>query len=252
MLLMSSPTPSSPSCVRQRGGLISRFPQQGSRRRASAMLLVALWGWLCAAGCHRLPLGQFALPQMGINPVTVLPLEVPVANPSYIPATDPDFLWNQIVDSVDDYFRIDDEQPVRRSANNWFDGRLVTYPEISGTNLEPWRRDAARGFERLQSTFQTIRRTATVRVIPKESGYAIEVQVLKEQEDVDQSQFATAGSASQRHDGTVVRNENQLRQMPVTLGWYEVGRDRELEQRIMADILGRVTQVAPPRKKRLN
>jgi hypothetical protein len=118
--------------------------------------------------------------------------------------------------------------------------------------LEPWRRDAARGFERLQSTFQTIRRTATIRVIPEESGYAIDVQVVKEQEDVDQSQFATAGSASQRHDGTVVRNENQLRQMPVTLGSPAARRDRELEQRIMENILGRVTNVAPPRKKLLD
>jgi hypothetical protein len=211
-------------------------------------------GLISAAGCHRFPLGPFSLPEMSINPVTALPVEVPVANPAHIPPTDPEFLWNQIVDSVDDYFRIDDEQPVRRSANNWVEGqgRLVTYPEISGTSLEPWRRDAARGFERLQSTFQTIRRTATVRVIPEESGYAIDVHVLKEQEDVDQSQFATAGSASQRHDGTVVRNENQLRQMPVTLGWYEVGRDRELEQRIMADILGRLTNVAPPHKKLLD
>ncbi len=197
-------------------------------------------------------LDRFSLPDMRFGPANVMPVEVPVANPSHIPATDPEFLWNQIVDSVDDYFRIDDEQPVRRSANHWFEGRLVTYPEISGTSFEPWRRDAARGFERLQSTFQTIRRTATIRVIPEEAGYAIDVQVIKEQEDVDQSQFATAGSAAQRHDGTVVRNENQLRQMPVTLGWYEVGRDREMEQRMMADILGRVTNVAPPHKKLLD
>ncbi len=174
------------------------------------------------------------------------PIEVPVANPSHIPDTDPIFLWNQVVDTVDDNFRIKSEQAVRKNNTNWLEGKLITFPEVSGTCLEPWRHDAARGFERLQSTVETIRRTATVRVIPEETGYAIEVQVIKEQEDVDQSQFATAGSAAQRHDGTIVRNENQVRQLPVTLGWYEIGRDLDLERRIMASILGRITNVAPP------
>lgn len=195
-------------------------------------------------GCHRI----------GFNRETAAsrpppPVEIPVANPSHIPATDATFLWNQIVDSVDDYFRIKNEQQVRRSATDWLEGRLTTYPEVSGTSLEPWRREAAPGFERLQSTIQTIRRTASVRVVNEESGYAIEVVVLKEQEDVDQSQFATAGSSAQRHDGTIVRNENQLRAFPVTLGWIEIGRDRELERRIMGNILGRLTNVAPPHRK---
>jgi hypothetical protein len=161
---------------------------------------------------------------------------------------DPEFLWLQVVDSVDDYFRVQNEQWVRRDQQQWLEGRLTTYPEVSGTSLEPWRRESTRGFERLQSTFQTIRRTATVRVVPEESGYYIEVQVVKEQEDVDQAQASTAGSSAQRHDGTIVRNENQQRQLPVTLGWFEIGRDTELERRIMSEILGRVSNVQPPKK----
>ena len=94
-------------------------------------------------------------------------VEVPVSNPSRVGPLDPEFLWFQIVDAVDDYFRIQSEQWVRRDNVQWLEGRLTTYPEVSGTSLEPWRREAARGFERLQSTVQTIRRTATVRVVPK-------------------------------------------------------------------------------------
>lgn len=223
---------------------LRRCLRSGGRRRtwthaALAWLSMLLLG---LAGCHRLlPHG---LPSAG-GPAPSI--EVPVSNPAHIPAADADFLWQQIVDSVDDYFRIETEQPVRRSNTNWLEGKLTTYPEISGTSFEPWRGDAARGFERLQSTIQTIRRTATIRVIPEQAGYLIDVQVLKEQEDVDQSQFATAGSSAQRHDGTIVRNENQLRQLPVTLGWMEIGRDRELEQRLLGNILGRLSNVAPPR-----
>lgn len=198
------------------------------------------------AGCHRWNAGR-----LDFRAAPPPPIEVPVSNPSNIGDVDPDFLWRMIVDAVDDHFRIESEQPVRRDNVNIMEGELVTFPEVSGTSLEPWRRDTARGFERLQATFQTIRRTATVRVSPEPTGYQINVEVLKEQEDVDQSQFSTAGSSAQRHDGTIVRNENQIRQMPITLGWYPVGRDRDLERRIMEGILGRITNVEPPRRKLL-
>lgn len=211
--------------------------------RAVFLALVSLQ--IVLGGCHRFsrePLDfQFA-------PQPPPPIEVPVSNPAHIGNVDPEFLWRMIVDAVDDHFRIESESPVRRYQTNWQDGRLTTFPEISGTSFEPWRRDTARGFERLQSTIQTIRRSARVRVTNEPTGYQVEVEVLKEQEDVDQSLFGSAGASSQRHDGTVVRNENQVRQTPVTLGWYEIGRDRDLERRIMEGILGRVTNVEQPRR----
>ena len=204
----------------------------------------------CVAGCHRLPsFGMLNAPAGFMQPRAPLPpppVEIPVSNPSQIPLVDPTFLWNQVVDAVDDHFRIDDEQPLRRTNVDWLEGKLITFPEVSGTILEPWRNDAARGFERLQSTFISVRRTATVRVIPDEAGYTIDIVVMKEQEDVDQSQFSTAGAAAQTEGGAIVRNENQMRQMPITLGWYEIGRDHEFEQRLMANILGRISNVGPP------
>lgn len=211
---------------------------------------VALIPFLACMGCQRWAIDRF---DAGLGTMLAPPpaIELPVSNPAHIGAVDSDFLWRQIVDAVDDFFHIDSEQPVRRDNMNWLEGRLVAYPDVSGTSFEPWRRESTRGFQRLQSTFQTIRRKATVRVIPETTGYLVDVQVMKEQEDVDQSQFATAGAASQRHDGTIIRNENQLRQLPVTLGWYEIGRDRELERRLMESILGRISNVEAPQDKLL-
>ncbi len=219
---------------------------QSSSLQTCRVAVVCLVVGSSIAGCHRWSLDSIAPPLVPPPPV-----EVPVSNPSHIGTVDADFLWRQIVDAVDDYFRIDQEEPVRRNDSNWLEGRLTTFPEVSGTSFEPWRGDTARGFERLQSTIQTIRRTVTIRVLPEETGYLIDIRVLKEQEDVDQSQFATAGAAAQRHDGGIVRNENQLRRSPATLGWYEIGRDRELEQRLMESILGRITQVEPPPRRLL-
>lgn len=208
------------------------------------VLAGTLMGTLCLSGCHR-----FLATCQEVAPAWFVPtVEVPVSNPARVGIMDPEFLWLQVVDSVDDYFRVQNEQWVRRDQQQWLEGKLTTYPEVSGTSLEPWRKESTRGFERLQSTFQTIRRTANVRVVPEESGYLIEIEVLKEQEDVDQAQASTAGSSARRHDGTIVRNENQQRQLPVTLGWFEIGRDRELERRILSEILGRLSNVEPPTK----
>ena len=99
--------------------------------------------------------------------------------------SDSEFLWNQVVDTVEDYFRIKSEQRAARDALQWVEGRLETYPEIGATLLEPWRKDTAYGYQRLQSTLQTMRRTCFVRVIPVEQGFSVGVEVLKELEDVN-------------------------------------------------------------------
>lgn len=212
------------------------------RRYEVCLVLCVLVATPFAVGCHRLRKA------VDFRPAPPPALEVPVSNPAYIGEVDPDFLWRMVIDTLDDHFRIETEQPVRKNQETIMEGRVTTYPEVSGTTFEPWRRDTSRGFERLQSTFQTIRRTATVRVIPEATGYQINVEVIKEQEDVDQSQFATAGASAQRHDGSIVRNENLIRQLPLTLGWFEIGRDLDLERRIMEGILGRITNVEEPRR----
>ncbi len=220
----------------------SESPKKVHSRRAMLLMVLGSVG-ASTLGCRWIPpLRPIALR----GPGPQQPIPVPVSNPTTVPPVEPDFLWRQIVDSVDDYFRIDVENPVRRTETLWQEGLLKTYPKISGTLFEPWNRDVAPGYERLQSTIQTIRRTATITVLPVENGYAIDIHVLKEQEDVDQSQFAAAGSSAQRHDGTIVRTENQVRQLPITLGWFEIGRDRELEQRLMANILGRISNIEKP------
>jgi hypothetical protein len=164
-----------------------------------------------------------------------------------VTVSDSEFLWNQIVDTVEDYFRIKSEQRAARDSVQWLEGRLETYPEVGSTLLEPWRKDALYGMQRWQSTLQTMRRTGFVRVVPTDQGFSIGVEVIKELEDVDRSQYSTDGSAIARHDGTIVRTDRSLLGQPITLGWIRQENDAELEQQILREILGRVSNVAPPR-----
>lgn len=161
-------------------------------------------------------------------------------NPLFVPAMDREFLWNQTVDAVDDYFRIEREERVRLIAGVLTEGRIDTFPESGSTLLEPWRKDSTPGYEKIHATLQSIRRRATVRVIPIEGGYLLDVAVQKELEDLDKPEHATAGGATLRYDGSLVRQQGASGRFSETLGWIPIGRDCSLEQRIIADISERL------------
>ena len=204
-----------------------------SRRVGSVWLLCAvmLATGFCGLGCRQL---RYRLRSESPDEFVPNPLELP-------PSPD-DFVWSQVIDAVDDYFRIAREQPVQNSDGIVLDGRVETAYRIGASCFEPWRKDSTAGFERLQSTLQSIRRRAIVTVRPQGPGYTIEVIVQKDLEDVDRSQYSTESSAATRHDGTVVRREDRFDDSPVTLGWIPLGRDTSLEQVILSDIFGRITQ----------
>jgi hypothetical protein len=204
---------------------------------ASRSLLPLLVAIAAVTGCarFRLPHG----PDMGGPP--------PIENPLFVPALDREFLHNQAVDAVDDYFRIEREERIRVIGGVLTEGRIDTFPITGSTIFEPWRRDSTPGYEKLHATLQSVRRRALVRMIPTEGGYLLDVVVQKELEDLDKPEHSTAGGATLRHDGTIVRQEGASGRYSTTLGWIPLGRDVSLEQRILADMRARLDlgQMAP-------
>ena len=211
-----------------------------SRIRVALAVIILL-----CTGCSHL--GNFSQTTLSIPSIPLGP-QTQFSNPINVNTQDSEFLWNQIVNTVDDYFRIKNEQRPTRDDQQWFEGLMETYPEIGATYLEPWRKDALEGYQRWQSTLQTMRRTATLRVIPTNEGFSIAIEVIKEIEDVDRSQYSSEGSAVARHDGSIVRVDQALASQPITLGWIRQENDTNLEQRLLREILGRVSIVSPPRK----
>ncbi len=186
---------------------------------------------LVAAGC-----GQLSYRLQNKAPDQYVP------NPLELPPAEDDFVWSQVIDAVDDYFRIAREQPVQNSDGLLLDGRVETSYLIGASLMEPWRKDSTQGFERLQSTLQSIRRRAIVTVRPRGAAYTVEVIVQKDLEDTDRSQYATESSSARRHDGTLLRRDDAYDDNPQTLGWIPLGRDTSLEQVILNDIFSRITQ----------
>ena len=157
---------------------------------------------------------------------------------------DRDFIWEQIVDTVDDYFDVEKEQRPRQMGSVVTEGRLTTVPDYGASRLEPWRRDSTPGFERWLATFQTIRREATVRVIPNGGINLVEVIVEKSLEDRDQPLNSTVRTRTRRHDGSLVRPESTIEleeEVEGPMRWIPIGRDHSLEQQILEQLRARLT-----------
>jgi hypothetical protein len=193
-----------------------------------------------------LPPGAVMVPQPGAPGGLAVMAGPP--NPIMVPVGDENLAWDQISDVVDDYFKIAREQRVRRTGDAWTEGRIETAPLDGATVLEPHRKDSVGSFNRWESTFQSIRRRATVRVIPDPNGYLVEVIVLKELEDLAKPEKATAGPVAFGSDQTLPSQRlEEITRTHTSPRWIPLGRDPALEQRILADIHARLNGIAVPR-----
>lgn len=201
-------------------------------------------GW--APACLSPPLDVSVSPGGELLP----PIQATPQNTTFVPQTNRDAVWDQVVDVVDDYFRIEREQRVRLVGNVLTEGRIDTFPQDGATVFEPHLRDSVGRYNRWESTLQTIRRQATVRVIPAEGGYIVEVSVEKELEDLPKPERATAGAATFRSD-TGLRSDTRLEQAShekAPRRWIPKGRDVALEQTMLSAInarLGSMSQQYP-------
>jgi hypothetical protein len=189
-----------------------------------------------------LPSGTVS-PQFGLPPG---PEIVPAPNNTIVvPVVDEELAWDQIADVVSDYFTISREQRARRSGDVWCEGRIETAPLDGATWLEPHRKDSVGNFNRWESTFQSIRRHAVIRVIPDANGYLVEVVVEKELEDLPHPEKATIGGTISRNDNTLPSKRlEEVSRTRASLRWIRLGRDPALEQRMLADIHARLNGIA--------
>ena len=186
-----------------------------------------------ACGCNWRPVGLDV--DVGVHQAANA-----IPNPLAVPLLPRDVVMEQVSDELDNYFKIKREERVRLSNNILTEGWIETHPRIGSTLLEPWYSDSSAGFEKLQSTLQTIRRFAKVRIIPREDVYQIDLKVYKELEDLPKPQHATASGTVIRYDNSVDIDRNEIIDYQRTRGWIPLGRDIILEQRILANLKERL------------
>jgi hypothetical protein len=214
-------------------------PLRLARRLCALAACAALIG-----GCQAWQPATYNPPQFGFGGPPP-----PQTNPLMVPVADGEFVWEQVVDVVDDYFRIEHEERARLAGD---EGMLTTYPRTASTIFEPWHSDSVTAYDRWEATLQSMRRHALVRVIPTQGGYLIDVEVYKELENVPRPEsgaISLANAETLRNDDALIRLTNPVGGREPTAGWLGLGRDVALEQVILAGIQARtggiMTQAVP-------
>jgi hypothetical protein len=179
------------------------------RRIAAGIAVVAVLGH---AGCVSLST------LVGARPVS--------ENPLVVPSSDFETVWKATVAVIDEYFDIASENRLSRT--------IVTQPKIGATALEPWAGDSVGIDQRLESTFQTIRRFAQAKVDPAPGGgWLVKIEVQKELEDLSKPDRQAAGRAVFNNDFPVNRSREIVGPVPIPNGWIAKNRDAKLEQVIL-------------------
>jgi hypothetical protein len=182
---------------------------------------------LLAAGCATAPpLDNPALvrvPSGGIeNPVLVSP-----GIPTAVAYQE---VFEKTIDVLDDYFELLPPNP--------YDGRILTKPRIAPGYEQFWVPGNPDARNRLLATFQTIRQTARAEIRAGErGGYLVYIVVDKELEDLARPTQVRIGNAAFQESPTVDRQLEVVgADATADLGWFRVGRDYALEQRILERI----------------
>ena len=185
------------------------------------VLLIAVFAVsLVGAGCA-VPLGQ---PE-------VLQADAPV----FVPGNSEEVVWERVVDVIHDYrFRI--------ARENKLVGMIETKYKVGSSVLEPWHRDSVGTANRLESTFQSIRRRVNVSIQRAEGGYLISVEAFKELEDLPGPAANSSGGATFQDNNPLQRNLNLVVGQSTPSGWIPLGRDIALEQSMLGRIRTAFTQ----------
>ena len=221
---------------------ISRRSFFDRRRRVCAFIApLSIFAPIFFPGCAGVPSEQ--PPELSIGTYNDA-----APNPLFVQTADPDYLWNAVVDVVDNYFEIKFETPIRvfeRETENGerftsrAEGRIDTKPTIAAGVLEPWRKDSVTCDDRWLATFQTIRRSAVVRVVPDSAGYLIYLSVYNEIEDMKTAMGATVGF-NQLYIDDFSHLTQPIGERAASKGWIPMGRDANLEKRMLEEIAWRL------------
>jgi len=130
-------------------------------------------------------------------------------------------------------------------------GLAVTHPSTSGQWFEFWRGDSRGGYQLLESSLHTIRRTVRLSVRPAEpehggesestDRYRVTVEVYKERFSSPQRQVTTASGALQIYSERLPTEEGLRAARVRGDHWVPLGRDALLEEYL----LGRLRSARP-------
>ena len=174
-------------------------------------------------------------------------------NPLFVQTDNPYYLWEALVDVLDNYFPVLHERPIRTLNTRNEDGsvlvtrtegRIDTEPVVAAGVLQPWKKNSVNLCQRVEATFQSIRRKAVVRVVPVEKGFSIHLAIYNELENLPNPMNAGMTGTNLTFSESLNQLELPTGESAASDGWIPNGRNTELEQYILQELAWRLNN--PP------
>ncbi len=174
-------------------------------------------------------------------------------NPLFVRVDNPEWVWEGVIDVLENYFPIEHESPIQsrniRNKDNVIstartEGRIETKPVIAAGVLQPWKKNSVDINQRLEATFQTIRRYAIVRIVPEENGFMIHLAVYNELENLPRPMNSQTSGSHFTFTDDLSQMELPTGPSAPNDGWIPMGRNCPLEQYILQEIAWRLNN--PP------
>lgn len=131
-------------------------------------------------------------------------------------------------------------------------GLLSTVPTTSGQWFEFWRADSRGGYQVLENSLHTIRRTVTVSLARPQGGaagdeYQLSVEVQKERYSAPERQVTTASGALAIYNERLPTEEGLRGAASRGAHWVPLGRDVLFEEHLLDRIIERAGQAPTTR-----
>jgi len=160
-------------------------------------------------------------------------------------------LWEAAAETLRrNYFRLDRQDRT--------EGVLTTAPETSANWFEVWRPRPKPGYYWWEANLAAVQRQATIHVRAASSqpgDYELDVEVQRQRLSLAERQVDNSAAALRLYSFAAPTTEGHRERPSQTMHWIPLGRDQYLEERLLADILGRysggqgscqTTEVATP------
>ncbi|MDO5582035.1 MAG: hypothetical protein Q4G69_12975 [Planctomycetia bacterium] len=196
-------------------------------------------------GCSGVPVERPALSIARVNADNI--------NPLFVQTDDSFWLWESTVDVLDNYFPIANENPIQsRTIRDEkgvvsvarTEGRIDTKPVIAAGVLQPWKKNSVDISQRIEATFQTIRRSAVVRIVPEGNGFLVHLAVYNELENLPEPMNSNISNRNNTFSNDISQIELPTGTAAPSEGWIPLGRNTELEQYILEELAWRLNN--PP------
>ncbi len=143
-------------------------------------------------------------------------------------------LWQTAGDVLrDHYFQLD-----RVDRGN---GIITTMPETSAGWIELWRPQPQPAYYWWEANLHTVQRKATVSISPAEGpgAYEVRVQVDRYRFSLEERQIDNPAGALRLYSNAAPTTSGRLARVAESSHWVPLGRDGDMEQRLLAAIMKR-------------